>query len=129
MASAAEVVPEGGGRPVGAEFSNLSRSELPSGVLDRTGEAMDLGSAAFFAASMPAWRIARFSGVLALADEEDEVCLGGGVENEGAEGLMADGPLEGVFVVEADGVEVPGRGGMFCLISPNSFHSSTSEKS
>ena len=64
-----------------------------------------------------------------MADEEDEVCLGGGVEKEEAEGLMAEGPLEGVFGVEADGVEVPGRGGIYCLISPNSFHSSISEKS
>ena len=127
MASAADVVPDGG-RPASVEFSNLSRSELPSGVFDRTGDAADLGSDAFFAASKPAWRMARFRGVLALP-AEDEVDFGGGVENEEADGLMAEGVLEGVLVVEAEGVEVPGRGGMFCLISPNSFHSSTSVES
>ncbi len=89
----------------------------------------DLLSLAFWAASWPAWRIARLKGVGTLPG----ISLGlesvvGVLCSTGA--LGCEEGLEGVFVVEAEGVlGAPGIGPMFSLSSPYSFHSSISSRS
>ena len=89
---------------------------------------------AFAAASRLAWRIAVVSVVSVLVAAGAEP--GRGVEADVVgfedEATIDGGGLEGVFVAEGVGVEAAGGASekmRFCLISPYSFHSSTSSRS
>ena len=105
--------------PVGAALSSFASGDgLGAEIL-----GLDLASAAFWAASRPARRMAVVRGV----GVEGEVFVG----LEGVKGVWETegGALEGVFVVEGVGVEVEMSEPMFCFSSPYSFHSSISSRS
>ena len=141
----------GGTAPPGAALSNLrSRS---AALLEAAGRAVEdgtgfegwmdcvLGCLAFAAASRLAWRMAVVRGVSVLVVV---VVVGAGaVRGVEVEEVVVDGfedaaavderGLEGVDAVEGVGVDAaggpPSAKMRFCLISPYSFHSSTSSRS
>lgn len=141
IADSADVVPLGGGRPVGAELLSLSRVEEERfeglGLVEKE---TFLESLAFFAASWPAWRMARVRGVeiedcggcrgvVGLDVDVDVEARGCAEEDEGSCETEDEegGGLEGVFAADGVGVDVASEP-MCSFISPYSFHSSTSSK-
>ena len=120
--------------------SNIESADSCGGAL-----GLDLASLAFWAASTPSWRIC--AAIVLSVDAEvgvDEVGCWEGVEvgveepwdsrldlrGEPAEGVLMEavgGGFEGVLVVEDGWVVVANE--RLALISPYSFHSSTSGRS
>ena len=129
FADSASVVPDGGGMPVGPELSSLlSVSNSTAEGFEGAVDGLALEALAFWAASWPAWRMAAVSGD--SVDLYGEGFAGLLTRGEGLEAVLVVGGLEGVFVVDGDGVAGAGWSPpTFALSSPYSFHSSISSKS